>query len=371
MIDTPLLGGSSSSASEERSPAGLAELEVEAGRLRLLGSALVQGLVHPDVLDASTDVSRGALANVLSTRALSTGNEEIGAVVESQLHVAPNRAVGDLLLVARSHLLDSAVRGDFLSGDSGGLGVELSSHGSVEAASLSSRVDNDGGSGGRSLSKSTSTHVELEEVSLGFCVEGDSKHLSSLANNVPDRPFLDLVISDTSEKVSPTGTAEFKGKSGRHFLCRNRFVGRLVHPDFLDITINLGSLAVGGVLSLGAFSTVDDRVGAVGESLSHVAPDGAVGHSFLIARSNFSQFTVLVASHGRDDGSLGVESTSHGTVEASALSDDDVDGGGWRGYDDHGLSSEATRAHMELEEISLLESVESNTVELGSASLNN
>ena len=277
-------------------------------------------------------------------------------------------------MVARSHLLDSAVGGDLRSVDSGGLGEELSSHGSVEAASLSSLVDNDFGDGRRSLSKSTSTHVELEEVSLSFGVEGDSEELSSLANNVVDIPLLDDVISFTSEKVSPTGTAEFESETGGHhsrFSSSNEFlVGGPIHPDFLDITIDLGSLAVCHVLSLSAFSTVDNHIGAVGESLSHVAPDLAVVLSLLVARSNFSQFTVLVSSHGRDDGSLGVEGSSQGTIKASALSGDYVDRCSWRGYDDHGHSRETTRAHMELKEISLLEGIEGDTVELGSTSFN-
>ena len=104
--------------------------------MRLSRSTLVKGLVHPDFLDTSTDISSNTLTDVLSTVTFSTSDVSIGAVGERSLQVTPDRPVGDLLLVAGSQLSDLAVRRDFLSGDLGSLRVELSSHRSVEASAL-------------------------------------------------------------------------------------------------------------------------------------------------------------------------------------------------------------------------------------------
>lgn len=67
---------------------------------------------------------------------------------------------------------------------------------------------------------------------------------------------------------------------------------------------------------------------------------------------------------------LRVVNSSSGAVKASTLHDCDLNWLSWRRNLDLGDSSKSACAHMELKEISLVLVVESNSVELGSASFN-
>jgi len=88
-----------------------------------------------------------ALANVLGSLALSTGDDLIGTVVsrvEDHFHIAPDGAVVGVGLVARLNRNDSAPRLGLESSDLGGLGIEFTSHRSIEASFDTSLVLADG-----------------------------------------------------------------------------------------------------------------------------------------------------------------------------------------------------------------------------------
>jgi len=88
-----------------------------------------------------------ALANVLGSLALSTGDDLVGTVVsrvKNHFHVAPDGAVGGEGLVARLNRDDSAPGLSLEGSDLGGLGVEFTTHGSVEASFNSLLVLTDG-----------------------------------------------------------------------------------------------------------------------------------------------------------------------------------------------------------------------------------
>jgi len=235
----PFLSNLGSSASEERSPSRVGELQIETRRLGLSRSSLVERLVHPDLLDRSRDISSNTGADVLSTITFSTSNISVGAVGERGLEVTPDRSVGDLLLVARSELSHFAVRGDLGGSDLRSLGVELSSHGAVETSGLLGNNGFDDGNGRRSLRESTSTHVELEEISLGGSVVSDTEDLSTLSDDVLDGPGLGFVVTNASPDNRLSGSAEFQRESRGHGLLNVAIVVGLVHSDGLEISINL------------------------------------------------------------------------------------------------------------------------------------
>jgi hypothetical protein len=370
VLDVPFLSGLGSGASEERSPSRVGELQVEARRLGLSRSSLVERLVHPDFLDRSRDISSNTGADVLSTVTFSTGDIGVGAVGERGLEVTPDGSVGDLLLVARSELSHSAVRGDLGGSDLRSLRVELSSHRSVETSGLLGNNGLDDGNGRRSHGESTSTHVELEEISLSGGIVSDTEDLSALSDDVLDGPGLGLVVTNASPDERLSGSAEFQRESRGHGLLDVALVVGLVHSDGLEISINLLGLTCSDVVSVCALSTVGFHIGTVGESLLHVTPDGTVAGLLLVARSDFSETAVLGGLISLTDTGSGEVHATHGAIEATGLHDDNVDGLGWWGNVDDGDSSESTSAHMELEEVGLLEAIKSNTVELGSVSGN-
>jgi hypothetical protein len=97
------------SLSEKRSPSRLRELQVESGGHGVSRLVLVVGLVHPNLLDSSFNISRDTLSTVGFVFAVSTGDERISAVSESKSKVAPDRAIAGFLLVARSDRSELAV----------------------------------------------------------------------------------------------------------------------------------------------------------------------------------------------------------------------------------------------------------------------
>jgi len=92
----PLLRLVKSLLSEDGSPAGVREFHVEAGRLGLSFSALVEGLIHPDFLEVTIHFRLFAFANVLATSTISTVNftsRAKGGVGEFDSQSAPDRSI--------------------------------------------------------------------------------------------------------------------------------------------------------------------------------------------------------------------------------------------------------------------------------------
>lgn len=110
----------------------------------------------------------------------------------------------------------------------------------------------------------------------------------------------------------------------------------------------------------------------VSEGELDVTPDLSVCNIFLVARSDFSQFTVrrrLVSFS--DTEALSLVLSSHGAVEASILSFVNNDGGfDGIGNGRNGESSESTGTVVELKEVSLLVRIPGETEQLCSFSEN-
>ena len=212
----PFLGFVLANASEKLSPF-ITKLEVETGRHGLFAS-LVSGFVHPDLVDIARDGFRVTFANVLSALAFSTADDHIGAVSVFDSHLAPDRAIGYLFLVARVNSLSLTPGLGFSGSDFASSFEEFSSHRSVKASTLLGNNDygfhNDGlnnnrDDNGRSSSQRTGAHVELEEISLVLGVKSDSQKLSFTTDNVFDVPFLSDLSSGASEERSPARVSEF------------------------------------------------------------------------------------------------------------------------------------------------------------------
>lgn len=212
----PFLGLVLANASEKLSPF-ITKLEVETGR-HILFASLVSGFVHPDLVDITRDGFRVTFANVLSALAFSTADDHIGAVSVFDSHLAPDRAIGYLFLVARVNSLSLTPGLGFSGSDFASSFEEFSSHRSVKASTFLGNNDyrfhNDGlnnnrDDNGRSSSQRTGAHVELEEISLVLGVKSDSQKLSFTTDNVFDVPFLSDLSSGASEERSPARVSEF------------------------------------------------------------------------------------------------------------------------------------------------------------------
>lgn len=326
----PFLGGVVSGSTENGSPSGGGELEVESTGDGLVSSTLVRGFVHPYFLEVTFDLSSGARAKVLSTSAFSGGNSLLFTVSESQSDLTPDRAVGDLLLVPGLDFSDLTVlvRSDSFSDR--GTGEELSSHGSVEASTLlgngdgSSNSGHDGSLGVVEGTEASSTKVELEEISLRGGIESSSIELSTTAFNLRRIPLLDGTFSTFnssacgSENLSPS-VVESKLETGRHELILFALVVRLVHPDLVDVASDIFSLADADLGVRLALSRFEGLARAVSESNGHLTPDRAVGYLLLVTRGDLSNLAVSISFDGSDFGSSLEECSSHRTVEATFL----------------------------------------------------
>ena len=200
-------------------------------------------------------------------------------------------------------------------------------------------------------------------------VVSDTEELGTLSNNILDSPGLWLVVTGASPHER-SGAAEFQRESRRHGLLGVALVVGLVHGNGLDITINLMGDALTNIFIFNALSTVDSHIGTVGESLSHLTPNGTIGGLLLVARSDFSETAVRFGLISLTSRELRFVHATHGAIETTTLHDNDIDRLGWWRYVNNGDSSQSTGTHMELEEVSLFEVIESNTVELGSVSGN-
>jgi hypothetical protein len=138
------------------------------------------------------------------------------------------------------------------------------------------------------------------------------------ANNFSNVPFFGLIKSGGSEERGPSRLGELQVESRRLRLSWFVLVKGLVHPDFLDTSTDIGRDTLSTFRLVLALSTDDERIGAVVESKSQVAPDRTVRDFLLIARSNGSEFTVRRSSLGFNLGGLGIELTSSRSVEASS-----------------------------------------------------
>lgn len=114
--------------------------------------------------------------------------------------ITPDGSVRNVLLVARGHFFNSTVRRNLGGGDIGRRTLAYSSSRSVEASFLSGNSEINS-IGGGSETQTTSTHVELKEISLFISIEGDTVELSTFSKNVFRSPSL-LLLAHTSEKIS-------------------------------------------------------------------------------------------------------------------------------------------------------------------------
>jgi len=89
---------------ENSSPSGHAEFQIEATGNRLAGSALIEGFVHPGLLKVTFNLGSSAIAKVLTSSAFSTVDSLVRAVGEPESERTPDGTINDLLLVARSNL---------------------------------------------------------------------------------------------------------------------------------------------------------------------------------------------------------------------------------------------------------------------------
>ena len=165
--------------------------------------------------------------------------------------------------------------------------------------------------------------MELEEVCLFLDVEGDTNHLSSSTQDgVACLPLLRRVSSLLSEDRSPAGVAEFHKEARRLGLSSFALVKRLVHPNFLEITIHFSLSALANVLATSTLSTVyftSRAKGGVSELDSQSAPDRSVFEVGLVAGFDLRRLAVRRNSDGLDFRGLGVELSSHGTIKASSF----------------------------------------------------
>ena len=83
ILDVPFLRRVSSSLTENRSPSGLAEFQIEATRNRLAGSALEERFVHPSLLKVTFNLGSSAITEVGTSSAFSTVDTLVRTVSES------------------------------------------------------------------------------------------------------------------------------------------------------------------------------------------------------------------------------------------------------------------------------------------------
>lgn len=247
----------------------------------------------------------------------------IRTVGESLLHVTPDGTVFGLFLVARSDFSETAVLGGLVSLTDTGSREVHATHGAVETTGLhDDDIDRLGWWGNvddGDSSKSTSAHVELEEVSLFEAIESDTVELGSVSGNGFGVPFLGFLVSGGTEKSSP-GVTELEVETGRLGFSDSTLVGRLVHPDFVEVTSDVFFVALTEVLSTGTFSRGGNKVGTVVSRVVdhlHVTPDGTVGSLGLVTRLDADDSAPRLGTDGLDLGGLGVEFTGHRAVEAS------------------------------------------------------
>ena len=253
------------------------------------------------------------------------------------------------------------------------LGVEFTSHGTVEAPHLSGNF-NFSLLGGRSVQEGSSAKMELKEISLSLRIKGDSHHLSSSRDNASSVPLSRFVRSNRAENVSPSGVGEFEVESTGDRLFSSALVTGLVHPHICNIAINLLSRALANVLRFAsAFSTGNSFVFTVGEFHGHGTPDGTVRDFLLVARFDHSGLTVLSSSYGSHDGSAREVLSSHDSVETSILFDNWCSASSRHGCNcttEFTLSTKSSLAHVETHEVSLALHVISQTVKLSTSSEN-
>lgn len=211
--------------------------------------------------------------------------------------------------------------------------------------------------------KGSGTDPELHEVRFFLSIENNTEKLSLSTDDGRDLPFLGNLGSGRSEERRPGRVSELEIETGRHGLVGLSSVERLVHLDLLDGSSDLGGSALTDVLLVGTLSTVADLVGAVVVSSLKVAPNGSVSHVLLVARGHLLDSAPRVNLVGVGVSSRSVVLSTSGSSEASSL-------GGNNELSSFGGRSEtkSTGTHAELKEISLTESVKSDTVELGTLS---
>jgi hypothetical protein len=226
------------------------KLEVESRRHGLCLFAFIGRLVHPDIVEVSSNVFTAALTEVLSSFAFSTLHCNVRAVGVLDLQLAPDRTIGQLFLVARSNVPNLAPRLRLDSSSASNTASERSRHGAVKATTLSL----DGGWNAfvtlfepssftddyfwkrrkRLFGQRSLAQIELHAVSLLFGIVNYTQELSFTTDDTGNFPFLSDLFSGASEEGRPVRFTELQVESSWHGISRTSIVVCLVHPDFLD-----------------------------------------------------------------------------------------------------------------------------------------
>lgn len=122
-------------------------------------------------------------------------------------------------------------------------------------------------------------------------VESSSSELgSSTTHSSFGLPFLRLVETSRSIEFSPVFT-ELEVESRRHGGVGLFLVVGLIHPDFIEVSIDFIRNRLAEFVLIFAFSTSHNELSTVAVLDSQLTPNGPVGGILLVPRSNLVSLT--------------------------------------------------------------------------------